>query len=108
MTTATTNELSVLHKQITKVMLAGLEAHGKAQVLVLKYGDELPDDVVEYLQDVQEPNPALLQAITKFLKDNQITAAVEDSQELSELEERLANKRRKRVDNVEFLNELEA
>jgi hypothetical protein len=51
-----------------------------------------------------EVNASLMSVITKFLNDNKITATPEDSQEMSELAETLANKRkgarRRQVGNV--------
>lgn len=41
-----------------------------------------------------EPSPAMLSAITKFLKDNDIGMSKEDAEELSGLERRLAEKRK--------------
>lgn len=48
-----------------------------------------------------DPNPALLGVITKFLKDNEITAVIDESEEMTDLAKKLAEKKqRKAVGNV--------
>lgn len=91
--------LGELHGRLAKAMLAGLRKSDRAEVLLAKYQEELPEDVVEFLEDLMEVNPALLTAVTKFLKDNAITCAVEDNEELTELERQLAE-RKKSIKNI--------
>lgn len=108
MTQATEKELSVLHKKVAEVLLKKLQSSDQAIYLLAKYHpiddeeDLLPEDVRDYLEKQMDASPALLTVITKFLKDNDITAVVEESKELSELDKRLAEKsaRRKSVGNV--------
>ena len=53
--------------------------------------------VLEGYEETPElSNPAMLGAITKFLKDNSISLESETLDELSEMEERLAAKKRNR------------
>lgn len=80
-------------------MLRALKASDAAVELLDEFGEELPGPVQAFLNKQAEANPALLTAVSKFLKDNNITCAIEDSKEMSELEERLS-KKRKRVGNV--------
>jgi hypothetical protein len=103
---AKAGELSALHSQVAKVMVNALNVIEVAQTNYLAASDLLDEDAVADLPQPPEASPALLSVITKFLKDNQITAAPEESTELSELEQRLASKRsRKKVGNVTHLFE---
>lgn len=99
MTKATDVLLGELHGRLAKSMLQALSASESAQALLDEHDGELPESVVSFLSKTAGTNPSLLTAISKFLKDNDITCAIEDNDEMSELEERLKNKR-KRVGNV--------
>lgn len=109
--TATDRELSVLHKRVADVMLNSLEQQSTAQTLLravlLIDTSELPVDaqntmhsVIDFLDKASDVNPALLQAVTKFLRDNNITAEVEETPELKRLEGILAQKKKRTLDNV--------
>jgi len=63
--------------------------HNKVTELFVKVLDE-------YESTPELANPAMLGAITKFLKDNSISLESETLDELSEMEERLAAKKRNR------------
>ena len=99
MSKASDKILGDLHGKLAKSMLSALESSDTAQDLLTAYGEELPIEVIQFLTKLSSNNPALLTAVSKFLKDNDITCSIEESHELSELEIRLANKR-KRVGNV--------
>lgn len=99
MSKATDKKLGELHGKLAESMLSALKSSEVAQALLDEYGDELPGPVQVFLDKTASTNPALLTAIAKFLKDNDITCAVEDSPEMTELEQRLQQKRR-RVGNV--------
>jgi len=99
MTKATDKVLGELHGKLAKSMLAALAASETAASLLEEYGEELPGAVQAFLVKTADSNPALLTAVAKFLKDNSITCAIEDNDEMSELEQRLQNKK-KRVGNV--------
>jgi hypothetical protein len=93
--------LGVLHEKVARVMTQALDVNDKAQQDYLCLH-------VEDGADVPPPpdiNPALLGAITKFLKDNNVTCAVEDSTALKDLENRLAVKKqaKRKVGNVTHL-----
>ena len=101
MSKATDKLLGELHGRLAKSMLGALQASEQAAALLEEYGEELPGAVQAFLVKTADANPALLTAVAKFLKDNKITCAIEDSEEMSELEQRLAKKReRKSVGNV--------
>lgn len=100
MTTGAAKEglLGNLHNKVARVMVNALDVHEKAQENYLKSEDE----------DAIEPvlSAPLLGVITKFLNDNKITCVPEESAGLSELEERLKNKRNRRaVGNVVHLTD---
>jgi hypothetical protein len=99
MTKATDKVLGELHGKLAKSMLAALAASETAARLLEDHGEELPGAVQAFLVKTADSNPALLTAVAKFLKDNSITCAIEDNDEMSELEQRLQNKK-KRVGNV--------
>tara|TARA_B110000046_G_C12898225_1_gene357351 strand:+ start:143 stop:421 length:279 start_codon:yes stop_codon:yes gene_type:complete len=63
--------------------------HNKVTELFVKVLDE-------YESTPELASPAMLGAITKFLKDNSISLESEALDELSEMEERLAAKKRNR------------
>lgn len=104
--TAGEDFLSKLHAQIARVMKQELDVYEAAQKWYLSWDGQPVTDDGEDAPAFPEPpqmSPALLSAITKFLKDNAITAAPEDSDELSELEEALQKKRdarRVKVGNI--------
>lgn len=102
MTKATDKLLGQLHGKLAQSMLDSLQASDTAQLLLDAYGEDLPIEVVTFLEQLSTTNPSLMTAVAKFLKDNQITCSVEDSAELSELEQAL-QKKRKRVGNVTAL-----
>ena len=94
MTKASDKELSVLHKQVASAFSQALQAKEEAQQLLDEHGSELPDAVKWFLEKYAVPNPSLLAAATKFLKDNNITCVIEDSAELSNTARLLQEKRR--------------
>jgi hypothetical protein len=101
MSSASDKELSALHKKLSESMIKALDSASSAEYLITKYEGSLPNDVTDYLERQTDISPSLMTAVAKFLKDNDITAAKDDSAEIGELEMRLAAKQdRKRVGNV--------
>lgn len=100
MTKASDKDLGLLHGALARAMIQQLKSTDDAAALIDEYHDELPGDVLAFLEKQSSANPALLSAITKFLKDNNITCSIEDSDEMSELAQRLANKPVRKVGNV--------
>lgn len=105
MTKANDKELGTLHGKLAKSMLAALDASEEAKILLDNHAHELPDPVIRFLVNHAEANPSLLTAVAKFLKDNNITAAIESSEEMSALEKHLKNKKRVSVGNVTHITE---
>ena len=97
----TEKQLALLHKKLSATMLAALDTSDTALALLGRH-DDLPDDVREFLEEACAINPALLQAVSKFLKDNDITCPQDESSELTDLTERLKKKRS--VGNITHLD----
>ncbi len=85
-------QLALLHKKLAATMIAALDSSDKAIYLLGEY-PELPKEVQTFLRDACDVNPALLQAVSKFLKDNDITCPQDESTEVDALANRLKNKR---------------
>lgn len=93
--------LGDLHNKVAKVMTTALNQIDTAQDvfndLVERAKDNGDDELlVEALDKKVEVNASLLSVITKFLNDNKISCAPEESQELSGLAQVLANKKKRR------------
>lgn len=101
MSKATDKLLGELHGRLASSMLSALAASETAAKLLDEYEDECPPAVAAFLVKTRDTNPALLTAVAKFLKDNSITCAIEDNDDMSELDKLLKEKRdKKRVGNV--------
>jgi len=99
---STEGRMGVLHNKMTELFLKILQKY--------EAGMDIEGELIDAMSDNVAPNPAMLGAITKFLKDNSITMDTEQLDELSEMEERLANKRRNRptlasVTNLPLVND---
>lgn len=74
---ASENALGKLHQQLAEVMSAALD------------GEELPgytdEDGEEIPGKTLLPSASVMTAVAKFLKDNEITCAVEEGSEMGEL-----------------------
>lgn len=98
---ANEQELGALHNITAKVLKQTLDVFDIAQKAYLatnglqRQGDE-EAGIEPLYADPPILAPAMLAAIIKFLKDNDITAAPEDSEELSGLAQSLAQKRARR------------
>lgn len=106
MTKASEKELSTLHSQVAKAMSKALEDANTAEFLLRYYDAEetqetIPSKIRDFLEEAATVSPSLLTAITKFLKDNEITAQPED-EEMNSLAERLKNKPRRSTSEVKF------
>lgn len=96
---ASESVLGELHRKIAKVMSDSLEVVEVAQSRYLENENEV---------DVPPTVPAaLLGVMVKFLADNSITCAPEESTELTELEKKLEARKSKRrtVGNVAVLDD---
>lgn len=103
MSKASEDKLGRLHGQVADALLTSIGQSDKAQALLVKFPEELPDEVRRFLEDCSEVHPSLLTVATKFLKDNHISVDGEDSTELGELAKELKEKRAKgKVSSIEF------
>lgn len=92
---ATETQLSALHGHVASTMTAALNTSAQAEKLLRKYEDAaIPGEVIRFLEQATVVNPSLLTAITKFLKDNDISCDIGSSDDLQELEASLARKRK--------------
>jgi hypothetical protein len=98
---ATEKNLGNLHSTLTTIFTRVLQGYldklDKAQEAF--NSDEFNSEIMSELEYLSiEPSPAMLSAIAKFLKDNNISYDSEQIDELSELEQRLRNKKANRPD----------
>tara|TARA_R110000796_G_scaffold68101_4_gene156158 strand:- start:602 stop:940 length:339 start_codon:yes stop_codon:yes gene_type:complete len=90
---STEAQMGKLHLKLTELFLNILNKYENDLSAMDNVGEELLD---ELMAEGNMPNPAMLGAIAKFLKDNSISLESETLDELSEMEERLAAKKRAR------------
>lgn len=104
MNKATIDTLSRLHERVAQSMVDSLEHSGTAILLFDKYAKDksIPSDIKNFLAESQHVSPALLQAITKFLKDNDITVDPSADSSLNELDNVLRNRRKASVSQIPF------
>ncbi len=97
---ATEIALGNLHAAIARVFKKVLETYEKRlDVMDNIKTDELTDEVLGQLMGADAmPNPAMLAAVTKFLRDNTISFDTQEIEMLSATEERLALRKTKRGD----------
>jgi hypothetical protein len=86
-------QMGKLHLKLTELFLNILNKYENDLSAMDNVGEELLD---ELMAEGNMPNPAMLGAITKFLKDNSISLESEALDELSDMERRLVNKKKNR------------
>ncbi|WP_156433870.1 hypothetical protein [Bradyrhizobium retamae] len=98
------SKLGDLHSKVADVMISALDHIEKAQEAYSLMDTEVIAD-----KGIKEPelNPALLSVMVRFLDANKITCAPEAGNTMSDLEQRLADKSKKRraVGNVVHLTD---
>lgn len=82
------SQLSMMHGLLTRYYINRL----KAEVEVEDSADSEESDLDDLMLGL---SPAELTAMNNFLKQNDITCAIEESDELSELQQQLENKRKR-------------
>jgi hypothetical protein len=101
---ATEGTLGDLHNKVAEVMISALDTIEKAQEAY----DQMDVEVIAE-RGIKQPelNPALLSVMVRFLDANKITCAPEQGNAMSDLEQRLADKgkRRRAVGNVVHLTD---
>jgi len=107
--TATEQDLGGLHSKLAGILskvLTGYEKKLDLATAVLDAADPEDELVDVLLQQNIEPSPAMLSAVAKFLKDNEITVSREELDALSAQEERLKNRKANRP-NLKSITNLE-
>lgn len=89
--------LGELHATVAKIMLNALKAHDAKAIMVMSMVTAAKENgdaeaMANAIIMLPEPNAALLGAVTKFLKDNEITCNTEDDDTMSALEQRMKAK----------------
>lgn len=96
MSKAAEKELNALHGKVAVTMAKYLEAGETASLLLAEFGgdENFPKPVRKFLEEFIDVSPAMLTVITRFLKDNEITADAEKDNSMNALEQALANRKR--------------
>lgn len=91
-------QLGALHAKITEVFLKVLARYeARLDKIDTLDADRIEDEMLkEIFDEGAMPNPAMLSAVTKFLKDNEISFDTEKLAELSDQERRLKERKEKR------------
>ena len=99
---ATELTLGNLHAQVARVFDKVLKTYEKRlDVLENINTEELTEDVLSMLMSESSmPSPAMLSAVTKFLKDNEISFDTKEIEHLSATQERLNARKAKRTNLI--------
>jgi hypothetical protein len=90
-----------LHLKLTELFLTILNKYENDLSALDNVGDELLDGLAA---EGMMPSPAMLSAVSKFLKDNDITMETETLDELTDMERRLKNRRENRPNLASVTN----
>ena len=103
---ASEKKLGALHSAMTSIFTRILNGYEKKyDVLDAAQKDAVGDELASELMEMAfEPNPAMLSAITKFLKDNEITYDSEELDNLGALERKLADRKANRPNLTNVTN----
>lgn len=95
---ATENQLGALHSTLARVFTKVLEKYERQmEALDSIAQDKIEQEMVDELFNVSEPSPAMLSAISKFLKDNDIGMDSGEIEQLNATERRLKDRRAARA-----------
>lgn len=98
--------LGTLHATVAAVFQKVLEGyHTRAEIAASLTKEEMQEMAEKGLDPellLKEPNPAMLAAVTKFLKDNEITADADEVDGVRTMTDRLAEKRARRRNVVDL------
>lgn len=102
------DKLGKLHSTLTQVFIRVLDRY--LEQLEPVSDEQIENEVVDEVLDIFEPNPAMLSAISKFLKDNEIMYDSEQLDQLSATQRRLQEMKKKRgnvvtLDNIPLAEE---
>lgn len=94
---ATSDQMATIHSKLAKIFTKVLEKYERGmQALDDIPADQIEEDMLDALLEIQEPSPAMLSAIAKFLKDNDIGLDTEEVDELNSTQKRLEERRNAR------------
>lgn len=91
---ATERTLGALHSRLAEVFTKVLEKYERSLDRINR--EDIEESMLEELIKNSEPSPAMLGAISKFLKDNEIGFDSEEIDKLSSTEKRLKDRRERR------------
>lgn len=96
------SELGALHNLLAKVFEKTLQKYIAEMEIVdnldLTQSEDLEESFIAEFMKIKEPSPAMLSAISKFLKDNEVLLDSEEVDKLSSTQRRLAEKAKARKD----------
>lgn len=91
---ASEEALGGMHSLLARVFIKTLEKYERQLDEIGR--EEIESDLVEAMMEKFEPNPAMLSAVAKFLKDNDIGLDSEEVDALNATERRLSESRERR------------
>ena len=100
---ATEKALGALHAKLAAVFLKVLEKY-EANLDAEVTGDNIADDMIAEVMADAMPNPAMLNAVAAFLKNNEIRFDDEQIGKISALKQSLEERRKNRANVVELRN----
>ncbi len=90
-TTANESDVGNLHSALTRVFTGVLKKYEKQLEIAnnIDISEDIEGDMIQALIETSEPSPAMLGAVAKFLKDNDIMYDRDEVEELSAHQRRL-------------------
>lgn len=89
--------LGALHSKLATVFTKVLEKYERGLDAINELpADQIEADLIEAIADIAEPSPAMLSAVAKFLKDNEIGLDSEEIEKLNSTARRLEDRRAQR------------
>lgn len=91
---ATQSEMGTLHSRLARVFQRVLQKYELSLDALDKIDrDNIEEEMLQALLESAEPNPAMLSAVAKFLKDNNVGMDSEAVDELNNIDTRLKERR---------------
>lgn len=100
---ATEKALGALHAKLAAVFLKVLEKY-EANLDAEVTGENIADDMIAAVMEDVMPNPAMLNAVAAFLKNNEIRFDDGQIEKISALKQSLEERRKSRANVVELKN----
>lgn len=94
-------DMDGLHAKLTAIFAKTLKLYESRLVVAeLANVENIDKEVIDRLMQTVEPNPAMLSAIAKFLKDNDIMYTPDEVEELTAQQQRLSDLKNRRAGNL--------